>query len=339
MITVKDSEYIVSISYENAEDFLKSISYKGDLYDKLSNGNFVFRGHSTDEYKLLPTALRPYFAYNETERNSLLSESDKKLYSILSSTEFGQIMEERRLLEQFFLRCDENGLYVPHIETLRNSFMPGFDVEKVFGGCKWLPKDYWELAALAQHHGVKTRLLDWSYDFFVALYFSTTGVFKDRSRFDELESSLYVQRSKTEKFAEKNMEIWALDDSVFLVNPTKNPLKIVKPRYHDNDYLCAQKGCFTFWESEFLGVGYKDKKEYLKNKTDRRALDEQLDSYLKSINHPTDKKVLYQITISQSAAREIYDYIDKMGYNASKIFPGYDGVVKAIEERKRILNK
>ena len=34
----------------------------------------------------------------------------------------------------------------------------------------------WDVAALAQHYGLPTRLLDWSYDLYVSLYFATQKI-------------------------------------------------------------------------------------------------------------------------------------------------------------------
>ena len=45
---------------------------------------------------------------------------------------------------------------------------PIFDIDNVFTYETWLPEDLYELAGLAQHYGVPTRLLDWSQDIFVS---------------------------------------------------------------------------------------------------------------------------------------------------------------------------
>ena len=53
------SSIIKTIEYHKGEtkEFLKSISYGGDLYSIL-NDSFVFRGHSQSIYELKPAALR-----------------------------------------------------------------------------------------------------------------------------------------------------------------------------------------------------------------------------------------------------------------------------------------
>lgn len=45
------------------------------------------------------------------------------------------------------------------------------------------PKDDWEWLALAQHHGLSTRLLDWSLNPLVALYFSVSENFTEDGKF------------------------------------------------------------------------------------------------------------------------------------------------------------
>ena len=339
MLHVQDSPYIKTIHYDNADDFIKAISYKGELYD-LFDEHFIFRGHSTDGYKLIPSALRGNLVLENIKNFESYSDVEQKELILLSSTELAQVQAEYRLLQDFFNACDTCGLYIPHIESLRNSFYPGVDGETLFLKNNWIPKKYWELAALAQHYGVKTRLLDWTHDIFVALYFATTGVYNDpKERFIPIKA-LQARKNGEIYPPKNNMEIWALNIGIVMAKPMKIPLCIIQPRYHSNDNLCAQKGMFTFWKSLYPGLLDEDGKMklYLKPKTDRRSLDEQLDSYLREIE-AEERIYLYQITIPQHAASCIYTHIEKMGYNASNIYPGYKGVATFLKEHHEIHSK
>lgn len=339
MLHVQDSPYIKAIHFENADDFIAAISYKGELYN-LFDEHYIFRGHSTDKYELIPTALRGNLAIDSITNIESASEEKLKQVAFLASIELVQIQEEYKLLQDFFRACDNCGLYIPHIESLRNSFYPGVDGETLFLKNKWIPKEYWELAALAQHHGVKTRLLDWTHDIYVALYFAATGVYNNpKERFNLI--TAFKARRQGEIYPPKyNMEIWAMNIDVAMAKPMQIPLRIIQPRYHSNDNLCAQKGMFTFWESFYPGLLDKKGKMKLNHepKTDRRSLDEQLDSYLREIK-AEKRTYLYQITIPQDSSFGIYSHIEKMGYNASTMFPGYDGVAKFLKEHFEIHSK
>lgn len=338
MLHVQESPYIRTFRYDNAEDFIRSISYQGELYD-IFNDRFIFRGHSTDKYELLPSVLRDKFWCVDSVINDSMSGEEKKQMIHLATMELVQIQEELKLLQDFFQLCDRSGLYVPHIEFLRNSICPGFDFKTMMLEDKWLPTEYWELAALAQHHGVMTRLLDWSHDIYVALYFATTGVYNYPKEKLDIKKALHARRKGETYPMEHDIEIWALNKNVVMVKPLKVPLHIVQPGYRNNDNLRAQKGVFTFWETIYPGmIGEGSKVKIDVTPTDRRTLDVQLDKYLKEIKSP-EKPYLYQILIPQDAAQAIYSHIDKLGYNAATIFPGYDGVARCMKERKTILAK
>ena len=55
-IRINNLGFIFEESYENADSFLKDITYGGELYDYFFTGDFVYRGHKSNSYKLIPSA-------------------------------------------------------------------------------------------------------------------------------------------------------------------------------------------------------------------------------------------------------------------------------------------
>lgn len=122
------------------------------------------------------------------------------------------------------------GLPLENIERIRNTFLDKVDMKTILMTEPWLLKDLWALVSLAQHYGLPTRLLDWTHDIYVALFFAVEDYLKYR----------YLPKDT------KYIVLWALN-----LKPVTEPiildlpLKLVQPIYHGNDNLT---GLFTLWQ-------------------------------------------------------------------------------------------
>jgi len=72
-------------------------------------------------------------------------------------------------------------------------------------------------------------------------------------------------------------------------------------------------------------------------KIDRTPLDLLVTSYLRERGE--ESNLFYKILIPSNDANELYKYLRRIGYDASRLFPGYYGAVKSIEERALALYK
>ena len=230
--------------------------------------------------------------------------------------EYFQIIKENHILRDFYRLCDKNGLLLENIGRIRDSILDKMDINTLLTTEMWLPSELWSLASLAQHYGLPTRLLDWTHDINVALFFACED---------------YLNGKILPKGTEK-MVLWALNLQP-IIEPIVSdlPLKLVQPIYHGNDNLTAQKGLFTLWQVK-KNVEFKDGQMVVdrKARTNRKPLD-QLLLNLCIRKDKIDKPYLYCFKLPKDSAKEIYRYIKGQGYDASRIYPGYNGVVKSMK--------
>jgi len=277
------------------------------LFQDVRWNEFIFRGESSSKYKLLPTVLRPELSDKLCEyyvNQPILNGTD-------SDKEVELMRVEYHLLRKFYLEADKNGLYLPPVPTSRISKFYDKDPKRFDENELWIPSDLYEVAALAQHHGIPTRLIDWSTDFFVAMYFACTGAInrycKNPNKFDYKDQ----------------LVIWAMNAEKLTFYKDKIELNIITPPYHGNPNLNAQSGVFSLVERKRV-TGREDAPTLV----DRTPLDELI--YIFNICGPM---LLLKIQIPIATCFEMKTLLNKMGYNSARLFPGYDGVVRMINEQ------
>lgn len=176
---------------------------------------------------------------------------------------------------------------------------------------------------LAQHHGLPTRLLDWTYSPFIAMHFAT---------------------SNTEKF-NINGVIWKID-FVKVNSLIPEPLKILLTKEKCNAFTVEMlesefsnlqkfdetigKGHVLFFEPPSIDDRIVNQFALFSIMTDATSV---LDNWL--MQHPD---VYQRIIIPSKLKWEIRDKLDQANITERVLFPGLDGLAKWLKRHYQPIN-
>ena len=268
-------------------DYLEAIEklvfrYRGDP----TSPTFIYRGHSSDSYELLPGLLRKYKNYVDEDHGV----------------------------------CVTNSIYGPIKEkAILNAF-----IQEASSIVSIPPDELSKWAEYAQHFGAPTRLLDWSSNPLVALYFACAkGENKGRVWLLHLANYNGVWKRQMEWPIDKSVR-QAINDSMHGTAEYEYPIPYTP--YYLDPRMSAQGSYFLAWGSKhesfedmFLKDGYQ---MIIPENTNSRhyGLHEQQAFLLSFLIHP-DRKL------------HLLRELDTVGINEKSLFPGLDGIGRYVERK------
>lgn len=309
------------VYFTSAKELFQELSPFGKYSDVLSSS--VFRGESSKKYQLIPSALRKI---NQKKLYDLSGYGQPDEYT--SETEHWQQQAEFYALKKFYFLVDQNGITIPEVQILRENFLSIFHFFRENQLSKtWIADELLELAALAQHYGIPTRLLDWSFSHMVSLYFAVSGVLK----------SIHLDGND-------EMVLWALNyqEIEFLKeSTTRIPIKFLKPTYHRNPNLFAQKGILTAWEYKncLQSVPTHFNQEIVnRDSLDKLILNNIFEQGINLQRSDSSYPVLiYKFHLPVSEAENLYRALVQYNYGADTIFSGFKGITQRMEDDASIV--
>jgi len=171
--------------------------------------------------------------------------------------------------------------------------------------------------ALAQHHGIPTRLLDWSFDPHVAAYFACKDVAKA------------LALGKIEPEGECSIFALRKDEAIHMLSAVEGysefELVEVTAPYDANPNLRAQRGTFTLVVRRFGRPSVSPKLP---------TIEDLLSDYIAGATLVPKPRVptLLRFDFPKSECRKLLRFLADLNITAATIYPGYDGATKAVAE-------
>lgn len=244
--------------------------------------NMVYRGQADATWGLIPSALRDYSSRMSGTRQPESQDI---------------VANELLILKAFVKGCDRVGVSVPgDSQSFRNLNLNLDNQSKwLVNPSLWPNPELLDLMAMAQHHGVPTRMLDWTRIAYTALYFAVSSCLDN-----------YKNWHKESKLA-----LWALNTEMLGLH---SQIKIHTSAGSISPNLAAQYGLFTVHPHNGMRGG---------NTTVVSLHDLSSD-----LPHP----IFFKYTLPVAESFEAFRLLDKAGFSAADIYPSADGAGKAVQD-------
>ena len=300
-MTKDDSPIYQEVLCDSAAEFLSHLRVSSPtwLAPKKLVSSWVFRGQGNAQWDLKPSAWRPD---GQAKLAPVMDGLRERVQSLIprpgeiAEKYLIQVTAEQRAIVQFAEMADSLGLKIPDIELIQkvDSIM---DLWMNTGSSKHERPS--RAVATAQHHGVPTRLLDFTYQGPIAAFFAAESA-------DKLSHGNHPPDS---------LAVWAVNwRSLEQFSAIE---RLHYPRT-ENDYMHAQDGVFLFLSNAhryFLEHGeWPSFREIIKRTTD---------------GSPTIRKM----TLRVEHARELLRLLWAEGITRARLMPTYDNVARTLFEK------
>jgi hypothetical protein len=293
----------LDVQCETAAEFLGALRLTNPLWGGRPSDTWAFRGQADASWGLVPTAFRPTtnLAYVGPEVNPPLPAERQR-------------RAELKALNHFLFLADRIGLPVPgdgqHLrlpDTVQQAALP-IDA--------WPWPAMLETLAIAQHHGVPTRLLDCSHDPLIAAYFAAHGAWTAEPR---------GERSQVE------LAVWAVDLRGVSACVEKHRERRERPTVI---WVTASRASNTF-------LHHQDALFLLDLAADDRPAPPDLQYAIAEAPERAgvalgDGPLIVRVLLRTTEAAAVLRHLWNESYHPARLMPTYDNVVSTLAYRRAL---